>query len=293
MKPTYPLCLALTLLMAVSAWLPLDAARADADAEVVATTPADLAELLGPGGLEGVSIESRLKLSTKDEDDAGIECCWIGSEQDQLVIDMQTRDGPHGVGTQHHRFSADGLLVESRHQGGSIDYETTKTATRDGDQIHLTHVFRPANEEPQFDEEVVPYQPISGTIPSDWLPLAYAYHMREGNTRFIIRLSDDYSGRNRYVQTFHVTDAGVEEIEVAGELREAHVLSIRFGIEVDGQPMDLGPGSAGDSLQLHVLPDGTVVRLRMETRGFVVSGEAVSEEEADEILRGVGDGSAE
>ena len=255
-----------------------------AEDDSVATTPSDLSVLLGPDGLESIAIESWLRLRTDESDFAGIEYTRITGEHGQLVIQMQKREGPHGIGRQRHVFTDEGLLIESRSEGGSIDFESVKTVVRDGDQMHLSHTLTLAGETPQIDEEIVTYQPTAGTIPTVWMPIAIAFHLREGNTRFLLRLSDDYSGRDRYVMTYHVVDAGIEEIEVCGEIRETHALTLRMGIEMDGQPMDLGAGAEGDSLQMHVLADGSPVRLRMEMRGFVVTGEAMTAEEAEELL---------
>ncbi|MEM9416495.1 MAG: hypothetical protein AAGA29_13615 [Planctomycetota bacterium] len=257
-----------------------DAAAVDED---IATTPTDLAELLGPDGLEGAAGEFYLRLHAPDfgGDVEGVMHWRIVVEDGRLVLTMNETQG-HGVTVRRQVFAADGAFIESsKHHTGS---ESTRfeTAVREGDTVQMTRGRTTADWESEPREDVVDYEPLVDLVPDAWMPIVLAYHIREGHEQFTFRMSEIYSRQSRYVEVVYAEHIGTEVIDVLGEEVEAHVLMVTMHSERDGETLERP--EAVQEMQMYVLADGSIVRMRMEMEGMTFSAEAISAEEAEELM---------
>ncbi len=252
--------------------------------DTVAATPAGLAELLGPDGPEGALCDIYLRMEmTGGEEERGIMRWATVIEDGHLVFLMEQHSADDSQNTERHVYTLDGEFVQRHTATQSPDYESTSSVVRRGDKVTVTSSYTFDGEFGEDSEETFDYVPAEDTIPSAWMSLALAYHLRAGHEQFLIRMGDNYGGDVSFVQTFACDDVGTEVIEVDGEPQEAHVLMMRLGTEMDGQPFD---GGVDDEqvMQMYVLEDGRIVKLFMEMEGLTVSANAITAEQARAIL---------
>lgn len=262
-----------------------DAAAVD---EQVATTPTALTNLLGPDGLDAVESDFYLNMQMNApgpaEGGPGLEDSlmhWRSETEDgRLVFTMRMSDLRGGGNTERYVFTEAGEFLERSRSTFAPGYQSSDTAVREGDEVRTRTQFSIDGEPSESEEETHPYAPMTDTIPSAWMQLAFAYHLREEHEQFVIRMSDDVIGEMSFVQVFHAEDIGTETVEIAGEAYEAHVLLLTVSTEMDGEPLDGGVDDE-QTMQMYVLADGSIVRMRAEFDGMTMSADAITAEEAE------------
>lgn len=264
-------------------------AQADAAAvnDGVVTTPTDLAELLGPDGLEGAQAESYLHMQVTGQVNDSSVMHWALTVQDgRLISTMRTLQSADSSNVQRQVYTGDGAFVESSSDFQSPDYKSSTTMVREGETVRVTSSSsfdgQPGGPE-DSQVEVVDYQPMADALPTAWLPIVLAYHIREGHEQFTTRMHDDPTGRSDFVQVFTAEDIGTERVEVGGEEVEAHVMMLTVSTEMGGEAFD---GGVDDEqvMQLYVLADGTIIKMRMEMEGMTMAAERITAEEAEALM---------
>ncbi|XAM00780.1 hypothetical protein OT109_05180 [Phycisphaeraceae bacterium D3-23] len=269
-----------------------DAAAVD---EAVAATPTALADLLGPAGVGGIESDFYLWMELPGQGTGVMH--WSTAVDDDLIrftMINQMNDGEM-TSTQYQVFTTEGEFVESGNTMTSSDFHNAQTAVREGEKVRVTNSSsfdgQPGGPA-EASEEVSDYQPVADTIPTAWLPMAFAYHIREGHEQFVVRMTDDVTGREMtFVQVFTAEDIGTEVVEIGEAEHEAHVFMLTMTSEVDGQPADTGEPEM-QMMQMYVLADGSIVRMSAEYDGVAMSAQAVTAEEAQTLMDAEAEGDA-
>ena len=256
--------------------------------EDVAATPTALAELLGPGGIDAAQYDFYLSMQMPGQG-SGVMHWHSAIEDDHLVFSMtQAMNDGEMTSVQSHVFTAEGAFVRSSNRTESSDFKSAETTEREGDKVTVVSSYTFGGDAGEPEEAVHDYQRVEDTIPTAWLPLAFAYHLRAGHEQFIVRMTDSVTGEMPFVQVFLAENIGTEMITIGDEEHEAHVLMLAMSNEVDGEVVDAGV-EQDQTMQMYVLADGSIARMHMEMEGMEMSAQRVTAEEAEAMFVG-GDG---
>jgi hypothetical protein len=285
MRITTRLAAALSLLLLLT---PIPPLAAQPDEDEYAETPTDLAELLGHQDNSGVTYVAYLSHEDPARKDRHLLLekvehreHLITFSQAMLVIDAN--DEARGVYYRRTYYSRSGDFVRRDVRTVGREQSETSLLLPDDGVFLLTRTFT-SNLAPHntiSDQEELP--PIhESAIPEDWLPLAYAYHLRHQHQSFAIR-THDY-GDSDYLTLHIVEDVGTETVLVAGEQKVAHVFMVRITLESmqhDGHKPD---GWEDILLQEYVLEDGTTVQTRRESGDVTLEYLPASPEDIESLL---------
>jgi len=230
-----------------------------------AQTPTDLAELLGPAGIESLSRDWYLEVTTSGFHD--VIRYRIVQENDQLHFIRSywniTADRELSEVTRStFKYSLQGefIRIDSLTRKKGI-YISWSNVLEDG-QVHATIAI---NGE-QTHEDVYDLPTSPETIPDHWLPIALAYHIRSGNESWIIQTQTENQDRHAG-KTYRGIRVGPQMIEFQGEEVEAHAFRIQMQL-TDRRfvPIEVFPEGQEDARAEKeegpialVLADGTVV----------------------------------
>lgn len=241
--------------------LPSLADDEDFDIENV-KTPTKLAELLPEGGIDAVDVEYwLLTKTTKDGFAWGSErysFCTIKPIDGRLVFTVQY--GYAGANGYHRMsssaYTADGKLdtyEELMHSRGKIRRKLTGKVVEDELVIKTTIYNNDGQISHDGDTRKVALKDFEGAVPSHWIPLVMAYHVREGSLGYRFT-SIDMSRSNERSDTV-VEDIGTQNVEHNGKPANAHVLMSKRTVPNSRNKTEL-------STQYQVLENGEVMAMK-------------------------------
>lgn len=214
-------------------------AVADGQDEGYSPTPTALADLLPEGGIDSVDIRFGI-IGTFNQIDPPLPVYFyttILGEDGRLVF-RYINGSQNGEEKQRDKgvviFNSDGLPVMHYSKNHGFVERTESLSAAVDDQL-VTFLHRKLNdriaippddeEPPAFERREVSLRYPEGRVPIEWRPLAFAYHLRRGTERFVVRFcyTDNSGDRlSEYVQA-----VGTRTLEIEGEQVKATAVKIR------------------------------------------------------------------
>lgn len=279
MRRFHCIATAVSLLLLLTPAPPLSA---QAEEDEYAETPTDLAELLKEATddvLYDFIIDSSgpndLRVITKHRCER-TETCWHFSRREWMIGFNQTS-------RTDWRYSPEGVLIRYKLTSWSTVTTLTREVIQEGDSQDWIRRYEPNDDrEPEtFRDTIEVYRP-ENAIPDTWLTLAIAYHLRQENSSFIIR-THTIPGPG-LVAVYAADNTGTEMIDLHGEQVSAHVLVVDIYQELDGERVE---GGSLAEVTMYVLDDGSIASDRWQESNANMTREAITVEQADEILSDV------
>lgn len=251
-----------------------------------AKTPLTLEQLLPGGSIESVDLDywTKNQMLTKTGGQTN-------GRETYVHITIKPKDG-HLVFSKTRYFEANTLfkIMTRLEYTADSELQSYQGTTRRGEAIiasvtgqveqdnlvisRFTHVNSEKPERPKTTTKI-PAKEYASAVPSQWLPLVYAYHIRKGHLGYRVVVYD--FAESRIAKTMEVMDLGTEDVERDGETVTAHLLSakIKYGP---------GPRARRDQLRLLVLESGQVIWLEQQMPGSQSVGEHVTPQAVQEVF---------
>lgn len=259
-----------------------------------AATPTKLLELLPEGGIATLDVDFYLAMGPGDAPGGGGEMVmrWsVKHVEDQLVFGMINRGGAGNDSsfvTKQEVYGKDGRLVST---DSHMRYGTFMNQQVVGKVVGDDLLIKTSNkvelnlpqgvELPDQDEEEVrklSLKDYESSVPMSWMPLVFAYHIREGNLGYTFS-SKDYE--QDMVQHMTVEEIGIQPMELGGKQVETHVLKITTKYEFEDD-VNIDADSFEQQMNMHVLADGTIVKIDAKGEQVNYAARYLSPKEGEE-----------
>ncbi|XAM00767.1 hypothetical protein OT109_05115 [Phycisphaeraceae bacterium D3-23] len=277
----------LSVLLLLTSAPPLAAQVAQVEEDEYAETPTDLGELLADVPDSDAPSLSYLRHETPTRDKTLLLSDQVAFEDSTLAVShamivLDASGEVDGVFHRRTRYSSNGELIRRDVRNDGRDQSETRSLIPDDETYLLTRTFASVHAPGVTKTDQESLTPIhESAIPNDWVPIAYAYHLRHGHTSFVVR-TQEWGSDSLLVH--YVEDIGVETVEVAGVEKAAHVLMVHITLEpLPGSTRDID-GWDGIHLQEYAFLNGATFQTRRESGDMTLEYLPATAEETELLL---------
>ncbi len=223
----------MTLAFVLVCWAGLDFPKADACEDDIenAKTPLTLPELLPEGGIAAVDFDYwMLTRSKKDGKPWGSESVThytIKADGDRLVF----KNVKQSIGATTYRrvtttvYTGQGKLVSYEYiyaPRGKKSMQYTGKVENDEFVIEAKRFDSEGNVTNVDRSKTLSLEPYETSLPVEWQPLVFAYHIRQGSLGYRLDRTDISRSNTQDQNQFE--DVGIEQVQFNGKTLNAHLL---------------------------------------------------------------------